>query len=148
MAVSRCISLPSLILTAHLNARVGSLTFGRHPPLFSGGFVAEAWGWPWVFRLLAIVVGVIGVLMLLFTRESYAPVILRRRAAMRRRQQQQQQVSARSAGDGGMPDLRSKLDEGPGAADYFRQGIFRPCKILLSSPVASICAVHIAVSQP
>jgi len=45
-----------------------------------GGFLAERAGWKWVYWLLAILSAVLGVLMLLFNRETNHRVLLDRRA--------------------------------------------------------------------
>ncbi|KAF3764658.1 hypothetical protein M406DRAFT_62224 [Cryphonectria parasitica EP155] len=98
----------------------------------AGGFLAAAKGWRWVFWVLVIIAGFVTVLMFLFMRETYAPVILQRRAARLRRET-------------GNEMLRSKLDVGLSPRDYFGRGIVRPMKLLLRTPIVSLFAVYMAV---
>lgn len=98
----------------------------------AGGFLAEAKGWRWVFWVLSILGGAIGVAMLLFLRETYAPVLLARKAAKLRKET-------------GNQALRSKLDTDETPRDYFRRGIVRPLKLLAFSPITQIFGIYIAV---
>src|SRR5207244_1162515 len=51
-----------------------------------GGFLSAAKGWRWVFWLVAIVAGFVATMMLVFTRETYAPVLLQRKVNRLRRE--------------------------------------------------------------
>lgn len=93
-----------------------------------GGFLAGAQGWRWVFWLIAIIGGLVMVLMIAFTRETYAPVLLQRKVD-------------RLIKETGNPQLRSKLDEGLTPGSYFKRAIERPIRLLLFSPITTICAV-------
>lgn len=98
----------------------------------AGGFLAAAKGWRWVFWLLVILSGTISVAMLLFLKESYAPLLLERKAARLRKET-------------GNDLLRSKLDVGLSSVDYFKRGIVRPLKLLVFSPISIIFGLYIAV---
>ena len=97
-----------------------------------GGFLADAKGWRWVFWLLAIIIGVLMIMMPLFMRETYAPVLLARKTARLRKET-------------GNNLLRSKLDVGLSAKDHFKRGIVRPMKLLLFDPISIVFALYIAV---
>ena len=98
----------------------------------AGGFLAGAKGWRWTFWLLVIVGGTLGVSMLFLMQESFAPVILERKAARLRKET-------------GNELLRSKLDVGLSAGDYFKRGIVRPIKMFVRSPIVAILAFYMAV---
>ncbi|ROV94317.1 hypothetical protein VMCG_08614 [Cytospora schulzeri] len=98
----------------------------------AGGFLAAAKGWRWVFWLLVIVAGAVGVAMLAFLRETYAPVILQRKVDALRKET-------------GNELLRSKLDAGLSPRDYFNRGIVRPLKMLVRSPIVALFALYISV---
>ncbi len=98
----------------------------------AGGFLADAAGWRWTFWLLVITGGILMVAMLLFTRESFAPVLLERKAARLRRET-------------GNELLRSRLDIGLSPTDYFKRGIVRPIKMFAQSPIIVIMALYLAI---
>jgi len=97
-----------------------------------GGFIATAKTWRWVFWVVAIVGGFLGLVFFIFMRETYAPVILQRKAERLRKET-------------GNPLLRSKLDVGLSPRDYFARGIIRPLKLLFLSPIVIIFALYMAV---
>ncbi|KAJ9144012.1 Bicyclomycin resistance protein [Coniochaeta hoffmannii] len=99
----------------------------------AGGFLAEAKGWRWVFWLLVILSGTLSVVLLVFARETYAPVLLQRKVDRLRKET-------------GNDLLRSKLDAGLSPADYFKRGIVRPFKMLFFSPLCSIFAVYMGIT--
>ena len=98
-----------------------------------GGVVANALGWRWVFWILAAISGVITVAFIIFSRETYAPVILKRKVARLRKQTEN-------------PLLRSKLDGGLTPRDYFSKGLVRPLKMLALSPVCIICGAYVGLT--
>ncbi|KAK1676631.1 major facilitator superfamily domain-containing protein [Colletotrichum godetiae] len=98
----------------------------------AGGFLADAAGWRWVFWLIVIVSGVLSIVMLVFSRETYAPIILDRKVK-------------RLQKETGNPLLRSKLDIGLSSIDYFKRGIIRPIKMIAFSPITQIFGLYIAV---
>lgn len=98
----------------------------------AGGFLADAKGWRWVFWVLAIVAGALGVAMPIFMRETYAPVLLARKAARLRKET-------------GNEMLRSKLDSGLSAKDHFKRSIIRPMKLLATDPISIVFGLYLAV---
>lgn len=98
----------------------------------AGGFLAGAEGWRWVFWLLVILSGTTSILMIILARETYAPVLLQRKTERLRKET-------------GNPLLRSKLDAGLSAADFFKRGIIRPMKMLVFSPICIFYAAYIAI---
>ncbi|RKU41272.1 hypothetical protein DL546_000018 [Coniochaeta pulveracea] len=99
----------------------------------AGGFLAEAKGWRWVFWLLVIVDGFLSVVMFVFARETYAPVLLQRKVDRLRKET-------------GNDLLRSKLDAGLSPRDYFKRGIVRPFKMLFQSPLCAVFAVYMGIT--
>ncbi|KAK3347947.1 major facilitator superfamily domain-containing protein [Neurospora tetraspora] len=89
-------------------------------------------GWRWVFWIVTILAGVVALCMLVFGRESYAPVLLQRRVDRLRKET-------------GNEMLRSKLDIGLSPKDYFKRSIVRPLKMLVFSPICIIYAIYIAI---
>lgn len=98
----------------------------------AGGFLAAAKGWRWIFWVLVIVAGFVSLVMALFMRETYAPVILQRKVDRLRKET-------------GNQHLRSKLDSGLSPTDFFKRGIIRPMKMLIRSPIVALFAIYIAV---
>lgn len=98
----------------------------------AGGFLASAKGWRWTFWVLAIIAGILTITMLLFMRETYAPVILQRKAK-------------RLIQETGNTNLRSSMDTGVSARDYFKRALIRPSKMLVLSPLVLIFALYSAV---
>lgn len=97
-----------------------------------GGVTTDALGWRWVFWIIAIISGVLSSVFLVFSGETYAPVILERRTRRLRKET-------------GNPRLRSKLDAGLSPSDYFKRGILRPFKMLVFSPVCIICGIYVGL---
>ncbi|KUI53794.1 hypothetical protein VP1G_01139 [Cytospora mali] len=92
-----------------------------------GGFLATAKGWRWVFWLIAIAGGFNAVMMVIFCRETYAPLILRRKARRNN-----------------VPlDLVPGSDLTPWAV--LKRGIRRPMKLLVRSPLGALLAVYMAL---
>lgn len=94
----------------------------------AGGFLSESAGWRWVFWLIVIISGVFSIVMVIFLRETYAPVLLDRKVKRLRKET-------------GNDLLRSKLDIGLSSTDYFKRGIVRPFKMLAFSPITQILCV-------
>ncbi|KAI1327088.1 cycloheximide resistance protein [Xylariaceae sp. FL0255] len=99
----------------------------------AGGFLSSAKGWRWNFWLIAIFMGFITIVMLIFAKESYAPIILQRKADRLRKET-------------GNPLFRSKLDVGLSTADFFKRGAVRPLKMLVLSPIVWIMALYTAIT--
>lgn len=95
-----------------------------------GGFLATAMGWRWVFWLVVITGGFNAALMVVFCRETYAPLILRRKA---RRSDKVLGINS---------DLAR---ERPSPWVILRRGISRPIKLLVLSPLGALLALYMAV---
>ncbi|GFF62610.1 uncharacterized transporter C1529.01 [Aspergillus udagawae] len=97
-----------------------------------GGYLAKGAGWQWVFWLVAILSGVLTILCLVSIPETYAPVLLIRKAARLRKET-------------GNPKLHSVFDNPKSPLCTFATAIFRPTKMLLFAPIATIMALYIAL---
>ncbi|KAH7037040.1 major facilitator superfamily domain-containing protein [Microdochium trichocladiopsis] len=97
-----------------------------------GGFVQDAKGWRWVFWVLCIIHASVAVAMVVFMRESYAPVLLERKAAKLRKE----------TGD---ERYKSKLDTGLSGSTLFKRNIIRPLKLLVFSPICTVFALYMAM---
>lgn len=98
----------------------------------AGGFLSTAAGWRWVFWLVTIAGGAIGIAVLFLAKETYAPVILQRKVVRLRQQT-------------GKPYLRHALDTGLSPAARLKHSFVRPMKLLVLSPIGAISAVYMAV---
>lgn len=92
----------------------------------SGSFLSAAKGWRWTFWLIVILASFSSIVMILFARETYAPVLKRRRMT-----------------GGFWPSLKS--DNGFSASEHLKKGFVRPLKLLVFSPISAICALYLAV---
>ena len=101
-------------------------------PIIGGVISDSSLGWRWVFWILTILAGVTALAMLVFGKESYAPVLLQRRVDRLRKET-------------GNEMLRSKLDIGLSPKDYFKRSIVRPLKMLVFSPICIVFAIYIAI---
>lgn len=99
----------------------------------AGGFLAGAMGWRWVFWVLAIVVGALAIAMVIFARETYAPVLLQRRTDRLRKET-------------GNESLRSRLDSGLSHRAYFGRSIVRPLRLLAFSPLCTAYSTLVAIA--
>lgn len=99
----------------------------------SGGFLAAAKGWRWVFWLITILVAFLTILCLAFWRESYPPVLLGRKAARLRKE----------TGD---MSLRSKYDTGLSPGAHFKRGIGRAVKMLIFSPIVLSLSIYMGLA--
>jgi hypothetical protein len=79
-----------------------------------------------------IITGVLALAELLVLKESYLPVLINRKVA-------------RLQKETGNTLLRSKLDRGESASDYFKRGIVRPLKMLARSPICMIFAIYVGI---
>ncbi|KAH8651173.1 major facilitator superfamily domain-containing protein [Xylariales sp. PMI_506] len=97
-----------------------------------GGFVQQAKGWRWTFWVLVIISGATTIAMMLFMRESYAPVLLQRKTDRLRKET-------------GNTNLRSKMDQGLTRKEVLKRAIVRPFKLLIFSPICTIFAVYMVL---
>jgi hypothetical protein len=95
--------------------------------------VTDSLGWRWTFWILAITSGTLSTLFFIFSRETYAPIILQRRVDKMKKET-------------GNELLRSKLDPGLTPRDYFIRGIVRPMKMILFSPICIFAGVYVALT--
>ncbi|KAJ5722258.1 hypothetical protein N7488_000293 [Penicillium malachiteum] len=98
----------------------------------AGSFLAAAAGWRWVFWLLLILNGTMGVVCALTYRETYEPVLLEWKAKKLRKETGNRDLYAKGAG------------KRP-AKVVLQQAISRPIKMLLFSPVVTALATYNAV---
>lgn len=92
---------------------------------FIGGFTAESYlGWRWTLYIPAFVGFFSLILMVLFCRETYAPIILMQKAAILRRQTRNWGIHARQA------ELEIDFRE------LVTKNMARPFKILFTEPIA------------
>ncbi|KUI70582.1 hypothetical protein VM1G_05710 [Cytospora mali] len=98
----------------------------------AGGFLTASLGWRWVFWILLIVSGVVALAMMVFLRESYAPVILQRKVDALKKET-------------GNEMLRSTLDSGLTPREFWTRGLVRPFKMLFKSPIVSLLSAYISV---
>lgn len=98
----------------------------------AGGFLAQAEGWRWVFWVIAIAGGICAACSITFMRETYEPVLLMKKVKQLRKET-------------GNENLRSKLDSGISAREYFWRAIVRPTKMLFLSPIVLALSIYMAV---
>ena len=94
-----------------------------------GSYVAQEKGWRWVIGIIAVTVGVLHVISLVFLRETYAPVLLRRQSKLRRNI-----VASNFQG------IKAEM-----TVRHF-QSLLRPLKMLFSSPMLFILSLYISFS--
>ncbi|KAL7892322.1 major facilitator superfamily domain-containing protein [Trichoderma sp. SZMC 28014] len=94
----------------------------------TGGFVAHALGWRWVFWLMAIVKGVMTIVTFLFLSESHGPTIqLKRKRAGEICSTEMPTINARE---------RRKL---------LRRSLIRPIRMLTQSPIVAGLSLYLAL---
>ncbi|RFU34538.1 hypothetical protein B7463_g1771, partial [Scytalidium lignicola] len=97
-----------------------------------GGYLTQAKGWRWIFWVLSIISGFFLICSIFLMRETYAAVILKRK-------------TLRLQKETGNLNLRSKLDIGLSAKDYFQRAIIRPAKMLVLSPIVLATSLYVGV---
>jgi multidrug resistance protein len=98
----------------------------------AGSYLSAAKGWRWNFWILAIVAGVAALGMLVFLRETYAPVLLERKAKRLRKET-------------GNERLRSKMDHGLTPGKHIALSLIRPTKMLIFSPIVFFLSLYMAM---
>lgn len=84
------------------------------------------------FWLVAIISGAASLGMLVFLRETYAPVLLERKAERLRKET-------------GNMNLKSKMDHGLTPKAYLARSLVRPMKMLIFSPVVFFLSLYMAI---
>jgi multidrug resistance protein len=98
----------------------------------AGSYLSEAAGWRWDFWLVTIIASVAAMGMFIFSRETYAPVLLERKAAKLRKET-------------GNENLRSKLAHGLTPSVHLKHSLVRPMKMLIFSPIVFSLSLYMAV---
>ena len=99
----------------------------------AGGYLSNALGWRWVFWIISICSGVVTILVMIFARETYAPIILQKKVNKLRKET-------------GNNLLCSKLDHGMPPKVFFKRSIVRPCKMLLFSPICAVGSLYVGIA--
>ncbi|KAJ5234288.1 uncharacterized protein N7469_003456 [Penicillium citrinum] len=98
----------------------------------AGAYLAAAVGWRWVFWLLLIFNGTMGVICVLTCSETYAPVLLEWKARKLRKET-------------GNPDLFAKGARQVPVSGVLKRAIQRPVKMFFFCPVVTGLAIYNAV---
>jgi MFS family permease len=99
-----------------------------------GGFVSENIGWRWVQGVCCILIGVIGILGVVFVPETYGPVLLINKA------------SSLSKADGMV--YISVLEKGQGKkkpSEVFQRALVRPWVLLFREPIVLVASLYMAI---
>lgn len=94
--------------------------------------MAAAKGWRWTFWLMAIIGGAVGVISVVFMRETNPYTLLERKAA-------------RLRAATGNENLRSKLAHPISPKQLLLQALTRPTMLLLFSPIVLIMSLYVAL---
>ncbi|KAI9734027.1 MAG: hypothetical protein M1834_002684 [Cirrosporium novae-zelandiae] len=100
----------------------------------AGGFLGEKAGWRWIMALTTILCGILWILCVIFTPETYAPVLLQHRAMA---------LSKRTG-----KVYMSHLDHPNGSKTLkqaFKVGLCRPWALLFLEPIVLILSVYMAI---
>ncbi|KAI0397015.1 major facilitator superfamily domain-containing protein [Xylariaceae sp. FL0594] len=95
-----------------------------------GGFVTQAVGWRWTFRILLILAGSLAIATILFMRETNAAVLLRRK-------------TSRLIKETGNTKLVPKVGAPEPPRQVFRKAIVRPTKMIVFSPIVLLLSLYI-----
>nr|XP_036586331.1 polyamine transporter 3 [Colletotrichum truncatum]KAF6796738.1 polyamine transporter 3 [Colletotrichum truncatum] len=138
-SVPTTIGVGSIVDVMPAEKRGRALSFWTLGPLLGpcigpvvGGYLIEAVGWRWVYWLLAIMGGTLGILAFLVMRETYAPVLLERKAQRLRK----------ATGNNEFRTAAGNVD----GNKRIKQAISRPLKFLLATPIVSIIAFYVGIS--
>ncbi|KAF7155444.1 hypothetical protein CNMCM5623_007515 [Aspergillus felis] len=93
-----------------------------------GGFVSENIGWRWTFRIILIMSGVLGIIAIIFLRETNAKVLLQRKAKQLSIEAGKAEVTAPNPNE-----TPWKL---------LCRSIIRPVKMLLFSPIVLLISLY------
>ncbi|TGO13042.1 hypothetical protein BTUL_0078g00510 [Botrytis tulipae] len=102
-------------------------------PIF-GAFIGQRAGWRWIFWVLCCLSGVITIVIQIFNKESYAPVIIARK-------------TAKLSKELGRKDLRScyDVDEVETKPEKFQREFTRPLRMLFLSPVIALFCTYMSL---
>ncbi|RDL38947.1 uncharacterized protein BP5553_03287 [Venustampulla echinocandica] len=98
----------------------------------AGGFVSQSLGWRWTYWIVAIAAVIWLVVAMIFMRETYARTLLERKAALLRKTT-------------GNPALLVKGHEQLSPLVHLTNGLARPVKLLLFSPVVLLLSIYVAL---
>ncbi|PCG95819.1 Major facilitator superfamily domain, general substrate transporter [Penicillium occitanis (nom. inval.)] len=99
-----------------------------------GGFISENIGWRWVQGLCCILIGVIGILGVIFVPETYGPVLLTQRATRLSRQNGKVYISVLEKSQG-----KKKPSE------IFNRALTRPWVFLFREPIVFVGSLYMAI---
>ncbi|KAJ5396941.1 hypothetical protein N7509_005054 [Penicillium cosmopolitanum] len=100
----------------------------------AGGFLAEKQGWRWPLGLIAIMAGVVSIITMLITPETYAPFILRRRS------------QALSRMTGGVYVSRINVGKPPMTfSQELSVSLTRPWILLFREPLVLLTSLYVAI---
>lgn len=99
-----------------------------------GGFISENVGWRWVQGLCCILIGVIGILGVIFVPETYGPVLLAQRAIRLSRQDGKDYISVLEKSQG-----RKKPSQ------VFQRALVRPWVFLFREPIVFVGSLYMAI---
>lgn len=99
-----------------------------------GGFISENVGWRWVQGLCCILIGVIGILGVIFVPETYGPVLLTKRATRLSRHSGKVYISVLEKSQG-----RKKPSE------IFQRALIRPWVLLFREPIVFVGSLYMAI---
>ncbi|RWA10595.1 hypothetical protein EKO27_g4499 [Xylaria grammica] len=97
-----------------------------------GGFVTQAVGWRWTFRIILIVSGLQGLATLLFMRETHATVLLQRK-------------TARLIKETGNNKLMPRAASSETPKQVLLRAIVRPAKMIIFSPIVLLLSLYAGV---
>ena len=97
-----------------------------------GGFIAERLGWRWTIWVVAIAVGMVAGLSVLFCRETYQVKILQRKTERLRKET-------------GNQSLRSKHQEAVNATSVV-PSLTRPVRMMFCSPIVFLISFYTALT--
>ncbi|RDW71563.1 hypothetical protein BP6252_08126 [Coleophoma cylindrospora] len=101
-----------------------------------GGFISQRAGWRWVYWILLMACGTVTLANIVVNRETNAVVLIRHKTERLRKEL-------------GRPTLRSAFDDASkngshGKRATFINGMFRPLRMLFTSPILLLLAVYIS----
>ncbi|PNS17712.1 hypothetical protein CAC42_3107 [Sphaceloma murrayae] len=96
-----------------------------------GGYLAAALGWRWIFWVIVMATGLLAMISVIFTSETFAPVLLARKTARLRT------LTSNHS-------LRSKMDNGLSASSVFWRAVQRPTYMFFRSPIVAAMSIYVS----